>query len=26
LQKGYRIHRICFPAELKDDIAAFYHA
>jgi HD superfamily phosphohydrolase len=26
LQKGYRIHRICFPAELKDQIAAIYHA
>jgi HD superfamily phosphohydrolases len=26
LQKGYRIHRICFPSELKDEIAAFYHA
>jgi HD superfamily phosphohydrolase len=25
LQKGYRIHRICFPAELKDEIARFYH-
>ena len=25
LQKGYRIHRICFPAEVKDEIAAFYH-
>jgi HD superfamily phosphohydrolase len=26
LQKGYRIHRICFPSEVKDEIAAFYHA
>jgi HD superfamily phosphohydrolase len=25
LQKGYRIHRICFPSELTDEIAAFYH-
>ena len=25
LQKAYRIHRICFPSELADDIAAFYH-
>jgi HD superfamily phosphohydrolase len=25
LQKGYRIHRICFPSELKDEIARFYH-
>ncbi len=25
LQEGYRIHRICFPAELKDDIAGLYH-
>jgi len=25
LQEGYRIHRICFPAELKNDIAALYH-
>lgn len=25
LQEGYRIHRICFPAELKDDIASLYH-
>ena len=25
LQEGYRIHRICFPAELKDDIANLYH-
>ncbi len=25
LQAGYRIHRICFPAELKDDIAELYH-
>jgi HD superfamily phosphohydrolase len=26
LQKGYRIHRVCFPNELSDEIAAFYHA
>jgi uncharacterized protein len=26
LQEGYRIHRICFPAELKDQVAALYHA
>jgi uncharacterized protein len=25
LQAGYRIHRICFPAELKEDIAELYH-
>ena len=25
LQEGYRVHRICFPAELKDDIANLYH-
>ena len=25
LQKGYRIHRICFPNELKDKIALLYH-
>lgn len=25
LQKGYRIHRICFPAELKNEIAELYH-
>jgi len=25
LQKGYRIHRICFPTEVKDEISAFYH-
>jgi HD superfamily phosphohydrolase len=25
LQKGYRIHRINFPAELKDDVARIYH-
>jgi len=25
LQEGYRVHRICFPAELKDDIADLYH-
>jgi len=25
LQEGYRIHRICFPAELKDKIGKLYH-
>jgi HD superfamily phosphohydrolase len=25
LQEGYRIHRICFPAELKDPLAKLYH-
>ncbi len=25
LQEGYRIHRICFPAELKYEIAELYH-
>ena len=25
LQKGYRIHRLCFPAEFKEEIAAIYH-
>lgn len=25
LQRGYRIHRVCFPGELKDDIAKIYH-
>lgn len=25
LQKGYRIHRLCFPSELKDEIAKLYH-
>ena len=25
LQKGYRIHRICFPGEIKDAITALYH-
>lgn len=25
LQEGYRIHRICFPAELKDEIGELYH-
>lgn len=25
LQEGYRIHRICFPAELKDEIGSLYH-
>jgi len=25
LQEGYRIHRICFPAELKEEIGKLYH-
>jgi HD superfamily phosphohydrolase len=25
LQRGYRLHRVCFPAEIKDDIYALYH-
>jgi uncharacterized protein len=25
LQEGYRIHRLCFPAELKNEIADLYH-
>lgn len=25
LQKGYRIHRVCFPAEFKDEIGTLYH-
>ncbi len=25
LQKGFQIHRICFPPELKTEIARFYH-
>ncbi|MEP6849424.1 MAG: HD domain-containing protein [Acidobacteriota bacterium] len=25
LQEGYRIHRICFPPEVKDEIAVLYH-
>ncbi|MBV9217344.1 MAG: HD domain-containing protein [Acidobacteria bacterium] len=25
LQQGYRIHRICFPSELKNEIAELYH-
>jgi hypothetical protein len=25
LQEGYRIHRICFPAELSNEIAELYH-
>ncbi len=25
LQEGYKIHRICFPAELKDKIGKLYH-
>lgn len=26
LQKGYRIHRLCFPAEFKQEIGAIYHS
>jgi HD superfamily phosphohydrolase len=26
LQKGYRIHRLCFPSEFKDEVARIYHA
>ena len=25
LQKGYQMHRVCFPPELKNEIAKFYH-
>jgi len=25
LQEGYRIHRICFPAEIKEKVAGLYH-
>lgn len=25
LQQGYRIHRLCFPAELKDEVIKLYH-
>jgi uncharacterized protein len=25
LQKGYEIHRVCFPPELKDEISKLYH-
>lgn len=25
LQKGYQIHRVCFPHELRDDISHIYH-
>jgi HD superfamily phosphohydrolase len=25
LQKGYRIHRICFPTEVMGEVAAYYH-
>ena len=25
LQRGYRLHRVCFPAEIKDEIYALYH-
>ncbi len=26
LQKGYQMHRVCFPAELKQEIAKIYHS
>jgi hypothetical protein len=26
LQKGYQMHRVCFPAELKREIAKIYHS
>ncbi|MGI8469364.1 MAG: HD domain-containing protein [Pyrinomonadaceae bacterium] len=26
LQKGYEIHRVCFPSELKTEVAEFYHS
>lgn len=26
LQEGYRIHRVCFPLEVKDEITELYHA
>ncbi len=26
LQKGYRIHRVCFPPEVKNEIAGIYHS
>ncbi|MBK9155462.1 MAG: HD domain-containing protein [Chloracidobacterium sp.] len=26
LQEGYRIHRVCFPAEVTEQIASLYHA
>ncbi len=26
LQKGYQMHRVCFPSELKKEIAQIYHA
>lgn len=26
LQKGYQMHRVCFPAELKEEIAKIYHS
>lgn len=25
LQKGYQIHRVCFPPEVKDEVARLYH-
>ncbi|MGI9167915.1 MAG: HD domain-containing protein [Pyrinomonadaceae bacterium] len=26
LQRGYELHRVCFPAEVKDDVYALYHS
>ncbi len=26
LQRGYELHRVCFPAEVKDDVYAHYHS
>jgi len=26
LQEGYRVHRLCFPAELKNEVAEIYHS
>jgi uncharacterized protein len=26
LQRGYRIHRLCFPDELRDEVARLYHS
>jgi hypothetical protein len=25
LQRGYELHRVCFPAEVKQDVYALYH-
>jgi hypothetical protein len=25
LQRGYELHRVCFPAEVKDEVYALYH-